>query len=288
MISNKKTKKYLIKEALTDWSLSCTFHCYPKIFQYKNNSLRIIWFALFVSFTGFTGYLVSKSIIDYFEFEVVSKIQLTNVDHLEFPTITICDTNLFTTKQAESYFERMWTNLTEKNLSDDFNLADIETFSNLSPFIRFHAASLSDDKKKLFGLSHHNFRFCQFNMKKCNSTEALKWFYSMDLGNCFQFNSIQPLRESLLQGELNGLHLIVGPLVNSNQKDLISNLGKGLKIFIKDDTYIPNSLDESFWQSTGKLAKISMKKVVSYNQPKPYTNCEDLNSLVKVKYSQIL
>ena len=44
--------KYLrIKELFVQWSLFSHFHCYPKIFQTKNNLLRIAWLALFLMFT---------------------------------------------------------------------------------------------------------------------------------------------------------------------------------------------------------------------------------------------
>ena len=42
---------------------------------------------------------------------------------------------------------------------------------------------------------------------------------------------------------------------------------------------MPTRLDECIFVSPHKQVKVSMKKVVSHNQPKPYTNCEDLDSL---------
>ncbi len=107
MISNTKSISSQLKEIIREWSLSCTFHCYPKLFHYRNNFLRIVWFLLFVLFTAFPGVLVYSSLLDYFEYDVVSKIRVINVDHLEFPTVTICDSNLFTTKYAASHFEIM-------------------------------------------------------------------------------------------------------------------------------------------------------------------------------------
>jgi hypothetical protein len=251
MISNQKSKYFQIKKILREWSLFCTFHCYPKVFHYKNNFLRIIWFVLFALFTAFTCFLVCDSLFDYFEYDVVSKIQVLNVDHLEFPTITICDANLFPTKYAGSHFEKIFKNLTNKSMSD-FSQLEMGHLEFIYNFIKFNAASLSDAEKSSFSFGKESFLSCLFNLKPCNITKDLTWFYSMDLRNCFQFNSIAPLQKTILQGELNGLSLTIGPLVNSNLNNLNPYSVKGLRLYIKEDTHMPTLLDECIFVSPGQ------------------------------------
>jgi len=138
---------------------------------------------------------------------------------------------------------------------------------------------LSDAEKSLFSFGKESFLSCLFSLQPCNITEDIKWFYSLDLGNCFQFNSIPPLKKTILQGELNGLSLTIGPILNSNQNNLNPFSVKGLRLYINEDNHMPTRLDECIFVSPHKQVKVSMKKVVSRNQPKPYTNCEDLDSL---------
>jgi len=153
-------------------------------------------------------------------------------------------------------------------------------YEYISTFVKFNAASLTDTEKRLFGLSKENFLTCAFNLNKCNITKELTWFYSMDFGNCFQFNSMPPLQRSILQGELNGLKLFIGPLVNLNQNNNLNAYSvKGLRLYIKEDNLVPTLLDECIFVNPGKQMKISMKRVLSHKQPMPHTNCEDLDSL---------
>jgi len=90
---------------------------------------------------------------------------------------------------------------------------------------------------------------------------------------------VPSLKKSIFQGNLHGLSLLVGPLLNSNKKYFHLFSGKGFKLYIKDEAHAPNLLDDYIWVSGGKQTKISMKKVVTYNQPKPFSNCQDLSSL---------
>jgi hypothetical protein len=276
MNSKQKTKLSLVNEIIREWSLSCTFHCYPKLFQYKNIPIKLVWFTLFVTFTAFTAFLVYKSLIDYFQYEVVSKIEVINVEELDFPTVTICEMSLFTSKEAETYMEFMWKNITGKDMND-LNEEERIKFGTLSAYIQFAAASLSDSQKSKFGLGQKNFLSCLFNLKECNLTNDFRWFYSTDLGNCLQFNTKSPFKKSILQGNLNGLSLGIGPFQNSNKR--LASFANGLRIFIRDDRNEPTLFDEAIYVDNKKLTKISLKKAVSYNQPKPYTNCDDINAL---------
>jgi hypothetical protein len=172
----------------------------------------------------------------------------------------------------------MFKNLTNKGTSN-FSQLELENYDNIYTYIRFNAASLSDAEKSLFNFGKENIISCLHNLQPCNITEDITWFYSLELGNCFQFNSMPSSKKTILQGELNGLLLYIGPILNSNQNNLNTFLFKGLRLYIKGDNHMPTRLDECIFVSPGKLAKVSMKKVVSNNQPKPYTNCEDLDSL---------
>ena len=90
-----------LKQLIEEWSLLSTFHCYPKIFQTKSNREKWIWSLIFILFSCLTFWLLIKGILDYLEFDVVTKIRVISSKSLNFPTLTICDSSLFTTKEAE-------------------------------------------------------------------------------------------------------------------------------------------------------------------------------------------
>jgi hypothetical protein len=260
---NRKSKLVLIKEYIREWSSTCTFHCYPKIFQYKSILINVAWSILFVAFSAFTIFLVAKALIDYFQYEVISKIQVVNVDELDFPIITICDSNAFTSKHAESYIDDMLKNFKNYDMSREL----------FEAYILFHTASLNDTFKRSLGFNiEYKFVECNFNLNKCDG--LFEWFYTHMYGNCFHFNPSASLMTSF-QGELNGLSLKFSYLVNENVKYSSSYL-KGLQVYVQTQANMPSFVDNALLIQTGKQTNMVIRKTVSQNQPKPYTNCDDL------------
>ena len=174
MLKNSELSKLSsFKKTLSEWSLVCTFHCYPKIFQYEHKVAKIFWSVLFLVFSGFTAYLVVKGLQDYFEYEVVSKIRIVNEAALTFPTVTVCDSDPFTTKQAGAFLKDMWREIWDKDVD---RLSESEFISNqlyLIGFAKMKAASalLNDTYKQSFGLNtRNNLESCVFNKQSCNLT----------------------------------------------------------------------------------------------------------------------
>ena len=89
-----------IKKILNDFSSRVTFQCFPKIFQTNNLLLQVIWTLVFLLFSMVTSGLVIKSLLEYFEYQVITQIKIVHEIPTEFPTVTICDANPFTTKDA--------------------------------------------------------------------------------------------------------------------------------------------------------------------------------------------
>ena len=257
------TKINTFKQNLHEWSVSCTFHCYPKCFQYKNKQIRVVWMLLFLIFSCFTCMLVYKCLTDYFQYEVVSKIQVVKVDQLTFPAVTICDSSPFTTKQAEAYIQ----NELYQNKSSDFTY--------ILQYSKFLAAALNDSFKKSLGLNLKNsLVYCSFSLKACEYNKDFTWFYSEQNGNCFQFNSAA-MKLTKFKGENHGFALMLNSSINQNRKYSLTYI-KGLKVFIEDQSYEPLTMDNSVLVEAGKQTNIVIKKTVSLNQPKPYSNCDEV------------
>ena len=91
-IKTKTLRKKFAKLSveIKEWSLLTKFDCYSKIFQAKSFLLQFLWLSLFLIFTAFTAFFVSKNILDYLEHETISKIEIINEKPTEFPTVTIC------------------------------------------------------------------------------------------------------------------------------------------------------------------------------------------------------
>ena len=60
-------------------------------------------------FSAATVWLVTTNFIGYYQFEVVTQTEIINERPTEFPTVTICNNNPFTTKIAQDLVRNVLT-----------------------------------------------------------------------------------------------------------------------------------------------------------------------------------
>jgi hypothetical protein len=282
----KKTdgKKYFLsnlKTLLVEWSLLSTFHCYPKIFQTKNIHAKLTWSLLFILFSCLTFWLVVKGILDYVEFDVVSKIRVISQQSITFPTITICDANPFTSKEAEHFIRdtlllenvtisRLYTLYNNLTVNKQMERMEMNTISDLA---MLRVAHFNDSIKKSLGFSSNQIKVCQFDYGECD----LNWFFSYKLGNCFQFNSGKSanlsLKETTLGGRSYGLYVSLGPLINQNSFN--TYYSTGLKIYIHNGSFMSLGAEEIF-AKIGEQSIIKLKKTFTRKSVYPHSTCQDL------------
>ena len=289
-------KKYFLgfrikeaKEAFLEWSSRTDMNNYGKIFEYKGNILaQIIWIIIFLVLSGLTVVLIQQSISAYLSYAVTSTYETIYESPVEFPAITVCAGNPFTTLKAVNLFEELAFNysLDSSRLSELIELAKMFTAN----------PSYGNENRKKMGLSFDNIESCQFDKLDCKND--LHWIWLYDYGNCFQFNS--------------GLNF-------SNQKiELAKNSrfdkGYGLKIkftnIMRQERIFDNSLikfenhnfvllvhnESNIFSSSSKLSYIKtafklslyLKRVLISKQPTPYSDCIDLSSYSSVLYDYII
>jgi hypothetical protein len=85
-----------VKHTFLEWSEKVDINCYTKMFEYKGNHyVQCIWFVILLLSTGATFFLIAKNITDYLTYEVTSQIRIINELPTQFPTVTFCDNNPF-------------------------------------------------------------------------------------------------------------------------------------------------------------------------------------------------
>ena len=277
----------LTKKTLIEWSLASTIHCYPKIFQYENKLAKLMWFIIFIGFSGLTGYLVMKGFLDYLNYEVVSKIEVVIEAEVEFPTVTICSMSDFTTKQGENFMQFMWTKYVDRditNMTSDEILMNINTVYTKAKY-ELSLPLYNDSFRQQLGFNLSSIQSCIINLRPCNLSSDFRLFYLFNKGNCIQFNSginsdglEVPVKTMTFQGENNGLILNIDPLINENRKFQLKQM-TGLSIYIHNKSMMPGFFDSSIFVEMGKQTNIGIKRTFSSNLPRPYSDCDDLNRL---------
>ena len=169
----------LIKVKIVAWSLTSSAQCLPKIFQYDNFYAKFLWALVFFLFSGLTVWFLIEGLLDFLQFDVVSKIRVFNEQNLVFPVVTNCDTNPFTTKKAENLIVGIEK---ENYFSISFaGMSIMESFAKCTYYLfsGMHTAfNLADEQKKELGLSLENIlQLCYFNLVPCNKND-FSWIFS--------------------------------------------------------------------------------------------------------------
>jgi hypothetical protein len=278
-----------VQTTFKEWSLGTSFHCYSKIFRSENVTIRLAWSLCFTFFSVLTFKLLYRSLHEYFEYDVVSKIRVFNEKSSPFPTVTICDANPFSTAYAESLLKN---GQSQKEFFTRLNLSKIETSLIQMEYnkntIMEQAFGLKDEEKRKLGFSIQQIQSCYFNEIECDINQDFYWFFSYKWGSCYQFNSgkntTQPLKQTKLGGKNYGLGLFIGPLYNLNKYPTYHSTG--LRIFVHNNSFLSSSADEILVE-TGKHSSISIKKTITHKTPMPHSECQDLSQFKSDLYDYI-
>ena len=123
MISIIKTKQKKILEKSIEIALGSSSHGIPNMFRNDKTCLKLMWIMLFLMGTSMAIYTVVNSIFSYFNYDVVTSINVINEIPTEFPAITFfiqrnnkvktplnklinhCKFNTFSCNITENYFK---------------------------------------------------------------------------------------------------------------------------------------------------------------------------------------
>jgi hypothetical protein len=134
------------------------------------NSTRFYW-----------CHILSTSILDYLNYDVVSQTNIVSEIPIDFPTVTFCDASPFSTIYSQNLLEDV---AKRNNITDfDFNWTKLLYLS----IFQASNASLSDEERKKFGLGMNQILKCEFVKNNC--LNDLHWIWLEEYGNCWQFNS---------------------------------------------------------------------------------------------------
>jgi hypothetical protein len=101
----------------------------------------------------------SDHIIDYLEYDVVTSIVKGYEIPSAFPAITICNSNPFTSREAQKLYESL-AQISDKTL-ENANERDLMLISELA---RMNVSASSLTEKQKMGFSRDEIDFCQWEL----------------------------------------------------------------------------------------------------------------------------
>jgi hypothetical protein len=178
----KTSKLSLLFDTFYHWSRLSDINCYTKVFEYKSVTARILWLFILCASTFFTFYLIELSIVNYYNYDVVTQIQVNTDTAIVtlFPAITLCDTNAFITGVAQDFF---YNTSVENNINGYYEPMRVTTLMKMAAA----NPSYGDENRKKLGFATHQIYSCTYN-GNIDCTKDLQWYYMFEYGNCVQFN----------------------------------------------------------------------------------------------------
>jgi hypothetical protein len=260
-------KKEILK-LLTLKLESSSFILLPNIQKSKYVLSSLVWLILSLVSFGWCAWFMSRSIIDYFSYDVISKTEFKYETSLLFPVITICNLNQFNTEYSREFLSKVF-NSSYPNMDYELYANDYVnqiTTQNISLKYQF-GKRLDETIIK-----------CKFGIYNCNLNEDFELFYDDHYGNCYRFNSGKNMNGKTVERRyanafMSYLEMVlwIGP--NQNNYDMFSE-ENGMVVFMNNNTadlVLGNGVTISPSYST----RISLDKINVMKKPQPYSNCVD-------------
>ena len=219
---SKSTKIKTILDFNRQTIESSSIHAIPNIFRNKFISIKLMWLFSFTISAGLSSMLISNTIVQYFNYEIVTKTEVKYESKLIFPIITICNLNFFSTEYANDLIFNMFN--TNYPLIEYYHLS--KAWSN-----HFSKDLTKNFDHKLIGNKFNETIInCKFGISDCKN--ELEYFYHFEYGNCLRFNGNSTKSKYVYKkGELNAfmIKLFGGKASDNNYAFSVNN---GFRVFI--------------------------------------------------------
>jgi hypothetical protein len=279
-VERKILKRDTLKKVFNKWLDVTSIDAFSKIFVYNSKPIKLVWTCLFLILACLTGYLVVQNLLNYYHYEVVTQVNVVSVRPIEFPTVTLCNLNPFTSKYAENLVQYVslvnyGQDLTSLNVSYEQAMYFLPNITELTKMY-VAQSNYTLDERKLLGNSIESFLSAKFSGERL-TLKNLNYYYSYDYGLCLQFNSdvLNETKNSFREGKDFGLSFSFPRFSSDNLYP--TAISDGLVVFIHEKSYEPKSSDGvavSFFSETN----LPITKTITHHFPSPYSQCQDLAS----------
>jgi hypothetical protein len=287
-------KKLKLKEATLNSIKSLTIHGFPNIFRANHVLIKLWWTLLTMCSIGLSIHFIIQTLIEYFSYHVATRVQLRdNIPQINFPVISICNSNKLSTLNSLPYLEHLLTNYTVKDDGSNIEIIKMLKFKEADEL--FELLNINMDKRILMTKPIKDILVdCKFTNYTCNLKD-FEWIFNKKYGNCYRFNSISKPPKIVYENLL--YHGLIMTL-NLSQPNEINKLeiGKGLYLSIDDRRInVYDDFDDIVFIESGLETSLMMDKSSFYKMHKPYSECEVeseenfdsiyLNQVKKANYS---
>ena len=143
----KLTTLKIVKKLFIETARESTVHSLPQIFRRRNRWSKLFWVLSFLSFSALCSYMITKSFISYYSYEVVTKFETIYENPTLFPVVSFCNQNPFATASAFEYVKSFFdsNNLTDIQEFFSQNFSDLIMYSRYGVGVSLRNSNISDE-----------------------------------------------------------------------------------------------------------------------------------------------
>ena len=175
--NNSETKKYLIKQILNDVLDDSLSKAILKLFTSSSGFVRVFWCLGLLFSTGLCSYFLIESILVFFTYQLRTTVRTYVEVTSQFPKITFCNKNIFTTKYAYDMAQGASFNDFQYKVNLNFyfefkgKLMFCRSFESIFVFGSFSI--------KIMDFSFFSFCFCQLSCFVKKNVHNLKSYFKL-------------------------------------------------------------------------------------------------------------
>ena len=261
-----KVSQINFREKIFKWCERTTFHAVPNIATNEHIILKCMWSICLVASLGYCCRILASSIIEFYEFNVLTTYEIVQESSSLFPVITICNLNKYDLGKNQKLL-----NLSNYLLNNvDSSLHPRDALEHVQKnFLK--STNISELEETKFYLEDMLIS-CHYNEIICSVSDFSKIENEL-YGNCYSFNIARnnSVRTTSKYGPKYGLQLelyIGNPDTNSPM-----SLTTGAILFINNQSSPVRITDPGIELSPGTQTNIGVNRMFIYKLPEPYSNC---------------
>ncbi|XP_072040589.1 acid-sensing ion channel 1C-like isoform X2 [Amphiura filiformis] len=248
----------------------------------KPTWLRLLWTLAVLACSGTCLWQISLRCMEYFDYNINTKISVVYQSPLAFPAVTFCNFNRYRLSQitetdekflmyinyAQDYDYGSYTDLHMESFSwYGTNFDYYETFSDFTGTFNYTEFTL----RAGFQLDSETLLDCQWRGRKCYPSNFTHVFTSY--GNCYTFNGDTHLLNDQ-PGAGSGLKLLIDIQQFEYAESLMNgNPEAGLKILVHDQSDPPLMDYFGIALPPGFHSFVGVRKIEFDNLPPPHGRC---------------
>ena len=275
----------LLKENLT----SELYHAVLDVYHSPRYIIKLYLFLFILISFGLASYTTIKLMLSYFDYEVTTTTRTISETTIDFPKITICNLNPFTTQYGLSILKQVNQMIyPEIDLFDNNQTQSLDMNTKMFYFNNLYLVSMgvvsnfSDSKKKLISHQLDDILLnCAYSQELCTTAE-FSWYFDAFYGNCYSYNtginstgSSVPLKQSFTASSFYGLDLIL--YVNYYEELALfnsANAGSGVLVRVDNVSHVVDHMIDGIQVASGQNMFISLSREFRTSLPKPYSLCD--------------